>query len=512
MGDSKVKKSGKSAGKRKGKSHDDRSNVTSDLTSSNWIDMIAMAIRTPVFDHQRAIYTNRTLRFGQVDAVGFDFDHTLAVYNCPALDDLAEKLVADRLVEHEGVPREWLEQVPDAGFARKGLILDIDEGVLLKTDRYGHVLRAFRGRSKLTVGQKRDLYGDRDIIPHVTDEDRFIQVDHAFSRPEILLWSVMVDHTEAGERRKLWQRIRHHTDTIHRDGSLKQVITANPEKYILPDPRTEALLVHLRATGKKVFLLTNSEWEYTAAMMNTVLGRDEDLGEDWLDLFDLVVVEARKPGYFRPSQSKDAIVGIDEKILIGGNLAEIEKHIGCSGNEVLYVGDHIYADLISSKKNVYWRTMLVVPELEEELTVQSGMPGIVSQLREVDERRTGTEREVMHWKAVEACLLSIEDVVDSDRKGLKKLRHECAVARKQATDTLKDFIRQREVLRSKLSTATNSHWGSLFRAGSELTHYGRQLEDYACAYTSCATNLLFYPPRHYFRSPMDYLPHELESM
>ena len=474
--------------------------------------MIAMAIRTPVFDHQRAIYTNRTLRFGQVDAVGFAFEHTLAVYNCPALDELAESLVADRMVEHEGIPREWMAEVPDPGFARKGLILDIDEGVLLKTDRYGHVLRAYRGRSKLTVGQKRVLYGDRDIIPHETDGDRFIQVDHAFSRPEILLWSALVDHTEAGERRKLWERIRHHTDSIHRDGSLKQVITANPERFILPDPRTEALLVHLKNTGKKVFLLTNSEWEYTAAMMNTVLGRDEDSGDAWLDLFDLVVVEARKPGYFDPAQSRTSKVGSQEKILIGGSLPEIEQHIGCSGNEVLYVGDHIYADLISSKKNVYWRTMPVVPELEEELTVQSGMPGIVRQLREVDERRAGTEREVMHWKAVEACLLSIEDVIEEDRKGLKKLRHECAVARKQATDTLKDFIRQRETLRSKLSTATNSHWGSLFRAGSELTHYGRQLEDYACTYTSRATNLLFYPPAHYFRSPMDYLPHELESM
>jgi len=62
---------------------------SANLASNSWLEMIAMAIRTPVFDHERAIYTNRTLRFGQVSAVGFDFDHTLAIYNCPALDDLA---------------------------------------------------------------------------------------------------------------------------------------------------------------------------------------------------------------------------------------------------------------------------------------------------------------------------------------------------------------------------------------------------------------------------------------
>ena len=118
----------------------------------------------------------------------------------------------------------------------------------------------------------------------------------------------------------------------------------------------------------------------------------------------------------------------------------------------------------------------------------------------------------MHWKAMESALKGINTDVPEERRDLKKLRNECAIARKQATDTLKDFIRQRESLRSRLSTATNSQWGSLFRAGSELTYYGRQLEDYACTYTSRATNLMFYPPNHYFRSPMDYLPHELESM
>ena len=482
------------------------------MSNSAWFDVISTAIRNPTLDHQRSIFTNRTLRFDYIQAVGFDFDHTLAVYNTKALDDLAERLVARRLVEEEKIPEEWFEDVPDPSFARKGLILDLDEGVILKTDRYGHVLRAFHGPKKLTVSAKRKLYGDRDVIPHMPGEQRFIQVDHAFSKPEILLWTGLVGHTEPGERRKLWDRIRHHTDTIHRDGSLKQVITANPADFIVADPRTETMLTHLRENGKKVFLLTNSEWEYTASMMNTVLGRGEDAGDSWLELFDLVVVEAKKPNYFSVTNKSTSKPGPKPTVLIGGNLTEMEQAIGVSGPEILYVGDHIYSDLISSKKNVYWRTMLVVPELQEELSIQETLPGIVRQLKEVDERRISTEREVMHWKAIEGSLKSITPEDQGDRRDLKRLRSECAIARKQATDTLKDFIRQRESLRSRLSTATNMQWGSLFRAGSELTYYGRQLEDYACTYTSSATNLLFYPSNHYFRSPMDYLPHELESM
>jgi len=37
--------------------------------------------------------------------------------------------------------------------------------------------------------------------------------------------------------------------------------------------------------------------------------------------------------------------------------------------QVLYVGDHIYGDILRSKKTLGWRTMLVVPELESELRI-----------------------------------------------------------------------------------------------------------------------------------------------
>ena len=41
---------------------------------------------------------------------------------------------------------------------------------------------------------------------------------------------------------------------------------------------------------------------------------------------------------------------------------------------MLYVGDHIYGDILRSKKTLGWRTMLVVPELETELEIQVTLP------------------------------------------------------------------------------------------------------------------------------------------
>lgn len=39
------------------------------------------------------------------------------------------------------------------------------------------------------------------------------------------------------------------------------------------------------------------------------------------------------------------------------------------GKNILYVGDHIFGDILKSKKRQGWKTFLVVPELTKELQV-----------------------------------------------------------------------------------------------------------------------------------------------
>ena len=476
-----------------------------------WHRLVTSALHTPVIDHDRMVFTNRTLRMEKIRAVGFDLDHTLAVYNCPALDNLAMKLVIDRLIAEEGIPAEHFDKLPDPAFARKGLALDIELGNVLKVDRHGHVSIAYHGTQRLTSEDKRRQYGDLGVIPNVTQGDRFVQVDSAFAKPEVLIYAGVAPHLGSKERRPLWKKIRHHTDTVHSDGSLKQVICRSPLDFLVPDVDTLSVLRHLKEGGKKVFLLTNSEWEYTQHIAGPALGLIEDGSPDWRQLFDLVVVEARKPGFFRPRNKKSAVAEeVSERVVRGGTIEDLEARLGFSGSDVLYVGDHIYSDLISSKRQTNWRTMLIIAELEEELRAQSLLPGVVEQLKQTDERRTRTDSEVQYWKALEASLDGLQDPQYGSL--VEHFKEECADKREQATLALGRFIHERETLRTKIATATNHYWGSLFRSGSELTYYGRQLEDFACTYTSRATNLLLYPMDHYFRSAMDYLPHELESM
>jgi 5'-nucleotidase len=54
------------------------------------------------------------------------------------------------------------------------------------------------------------------------------------------------------------------------------------------------------------------------------------------------------------------------------------------GKDVLYVGDHIFGDIIKSKKQKAWRTMLVVPELNHELKVFHDKRDLFNTLESLD--------------------------------------------------------------------------------------------------------------------------------
>ena len=54
----------------------------------------------------------------------------------------------------------------------------------------------------------------------------------------------------------------------HMMGELKRDIMADPERFVDLDEELPLALMDLRAAGKKVLLITNSEWFYTRAMMS----------------------------------------------------------------------------------------------------------------------------------------------------------------------------------------------------------------------------------------------------
>ena len=51
----------------------------------------------------------------------------------------------------------------------------------------------------------------------------------------------------------------------------------------------------------------------------------------------------------------------------GGSAQMVEKSLNIHGDEILYVGDHIYTDVSQSKVHLRWRTALICRELEDEV-------------------------------------------------------------------------------------------------------------------------------------------------
>jgi hypothetical protein len=45
----------------------------------------------------------------------------------------------------------------------------------------------------------------------------------------------------------------------------------------------------------------------------------------------------------------------------------VETALGIHGDEILYVGDHIYTDVSQSKVHIRWRTALICRKLEEDI-------------------------------------------------------------------------------------------------------------------------------------------------
>lgn len=58
--------------------------------------------------------------------------------------------------------------------------------------------------------------------------------------------------------------------------------------------------------------------------------------------------------------------------------------ICAKGKDVLYVGDHIFGDILKSKKIRGWRTFLIVPELVRELHVWTDKCQLFAELQQLD--------------------------------------------------------------------------------------------------------------------------------
>ena len=474
----------------------------------------------------REIFVNRNLRMDRIELVGFDMDYTLAMYHLRRLEELAFGMTLERLVRHAGYPEKIAGLRYDPEFVIRGLVVDKLAGNIFKMDRHNHVGRCYHARRPVAWEERKRLYRDEKI--HLS-LPRFAWIDTLFALPEACLFAEIIEALEADGARldyaKLYDDVREAIDTVHRDNSLKDVVKRDLPRYLVRDPELGPALHRLRSGGKKLFLLTNSLWDYTEAVMSFVLDGVLPEYPSWRNYFDVVVTGAAKPAFFserRPlvelgpggAHAGEARALERGKVYEAGSLAELERLTGIGGERVLYVGDHIYGDILRSKKSSLWRTCLVVQELEDEIAWLEKCQPEMEELARLEElrarlgdetsaRKTGLnvldrrlERE--HGAHERAAL-------EAERRAMK---HDLELLRR----AVRDADGRISELQRRVESGFNRWWGLTFKEGNENSRFGEQIEDYACLYTSRVSNFLFYSPMHYHRSPRAAMPHERHAL
>ncbi|HVR63806.1 MAG TPA: HAD-IG family 5'-nucleotidase [Polyangia bacterium] len=476
------------------------------------------------------VYVNRNLRLDRIEMVGFDMDYTLALYNQPRIEELSMRATLHKLVTAKGYPQAIRDLGYDPMLAIRGLVVDRDNGNIFKPDRYGFPGRARHGLGPIDRAKVSDLYqSERTRLSN----RRYAWIDSLFALPEAVLYACLVDYFDRTplpskpDYNTLWEHIRECIDLAHRDGSIKTIVGEQLSDYVERDLALAETLHKFRSSGKRLFLLTNSAWDYTTRLMAHLLDGALAAYPSWRSYFDVIVVSAGKPEFFTEARPFVDLDGeglpllhsstgpfLRGRVYSGGNLKEFQVRAKASGDRVLFLGDHIYGDMLRSRKSSNWRTAMILQELEHEVLTYDRQHKSLAQLDQLDSQLVQLDAELNERQSALRTLQKLEERGDGGGNGAIGLQ-----SLKAAKKAIKDEI---ERLRKELRAATAAHrevedaideafnpyWGPLFREGYEISKFGEQVEAYACVYTSRVSNFRFYSPMQYFRGPRDRMPHE----
>ncbi|XP_064599743.1 cytosolic purine 5'-nucleotidase-like [Liolophura sinensis] len=456
---------------------------------------------------RKRVFVNRSLMLEKVKFYGFDMDYTLALYKSPEYETLGFVLLRDQLVEM-GYPEEIKTFEYDPTFSIRGLWFDKLYGHLLKVDPFGNILICVHGFDFLVGRQIHQFYPNKFVN---RDEKRFRIFNTLYELPIIYVLACLVNYfsnnpeytqTKTGVKSgdvtmtymSIYQDLMVAVDHVHaKKGPLKSETLKNLEKYVTKTNKLPMFLDRVRSNGAKVFLATNSDFVYTNGVMTYLFDYPSPSPDQpqrkWTSYFDYIVVDAKKPLFFGEGtvlRQVDTATGSFKlgthtgpikkgHVYSGGSVDVFSEMMGTYGKEVLYVGDHIFGDILKSKKVRGWRTFLIVPELAQELAVWTEKQNLFAELEQLD------------------CQLG---------EIYKNLDSSCAKKPniKNIQKAIADVSHEMDMSYGVL--------GSVFRSGSRQTFFAGQVMRYADLYAATILNLLNYPFSYVFRSPAMLMPHE----
>ncbi|KAK9505725.1 hypothetical protein O3M35_009714 [Rhynocoris fuscipes] len=455
--------------------------------------------KLPLDVNPKAVFACNELDLKEVKVYGFDYDYTLAVYK-PSMDLLLYDLGKDCLVSKFKYPKSIAEMKYLPNFAIRGLHYDIEKGLLMKLDSFLQIQlgTVYRGLTPISDSEVLKLYKNKTIpLAYVENQgknsqyfsSKMIQLADLFSVPEMCLLCNVAEYFER-------HNIDYHPEILFRDvktsvGSshpiMHKIVQKDVAQYLESNPGIREWFQKLRKADKKLFLVTNSPYQFVNTGMQLMVGKD------WEDFFDVIIVKARKPLFFtdesRPlriydknldTHLWDKVTHLHKGVIYyEGTVSQLQDLTGWTGGEVLYFGDHPYSDLADVTLEHGWRTGAIIQELTHEINTLN----------------KESFKKNCNWLQMLTQL--IEECQDIDEPGAK--------------DTLEKWMIERDVLRQDIKNIFNEQFGSVFRTYHNPTYFSRRLFRFADIYTSSITNLLHHSVDHVFYPRRGVMPHEYSS-
>ncbi|BBG92984.1 HAD-superfamily hydrolase, subfamily IG, 5'-nucleotidase [Prunus dulcis] len=401
-----------------------------------------LGIPTPFSSRQspRDIFCSRMLNLQSISAIGYDMDYTLIHYNVIAWEGRAYDYCMENL-KKVGFPVDGLAFDPD--LVIRGLVIDKEKGNLVKADRFAYVKRAMHGTKMLSNRAVSEMYG-RELVD-LRKESRWEFLNTLFNVSEAVAYMQAVGRA----------LIRAHVE-----GQLKSEIMSKPELFVTPDPELPLALLDQKE----------------------------------------MVVSARKPEFFQMSHPMYEVVtgeGLMRPcfkaktggLYSGGSAQMVENSLNIHGDEILYVGDHIYTDVSQSKVHLRWRTALICRELEEEFSAlihsrghRASLVELINQKEVVgdlfNQLRLASQRRTKGRPAQTLAATNLDD--------------------QELSESMQKLLIVMQRLDQKIAP--------MLEADGELFN-----KRYADIYTSRVSNFLHYTPFMYFRSQEQTLAHDSYS-
>jgi HAD superfamily 5'-nucleotidase-like hydrolase len=453
------------------------------------------------------IYVNRILNMKHIKAIGFDMDHTLVRYHSDKFEELTFNESINKLISDRDYPKEIKNFKFDFDKTIRGLILDKINGNILKVSLYNKIKHAYHGTKELNYKEQQKIYAGSSVD---ISDPQYLSIDTHFSIAHTNIFALLVDLKDKKPELNLpsyvdlANDVTHAVDIAHRDGTLKDAVKKDLKKYIIMDEGIVETIERLKKYGKKLWIITNSDYNYSKALLDYAINPFLKEHESWQDVFEITITLSFKPRFFTDKSlflKVDPDTGLmenyDKKVLPGiyqgGYATKLQKDMGLADDEILYLGDHIYGDIVKLKKSCGWRTGLVIDELDKEVTAYKSTKGISIEIDELMQKKIEIEKTIdgLYAKEHEFGNKVEKEDVFSEFDKIEKID-------KQVGNLIKTY-----------ESNYNAYWGEVMRAGVEPSIYAAQIERYACIYMTRVSDLNLYSPRTYYRPNKRRLAHEI---